>query len=406
MNFKSNLEVALNGIKANKLRSSLTMLGIIIGVSAVIIMISIGQGAGKSITDEISSMGSNMLMVRPGAEQQGPVRGAGGSVNTLTLDDAKALAKLGMVANVAPTVSGSATLAHDSETWTSQYSGTTPEMQTIKDWPTTSGSFLTDEDVSEATNVAVLGRTVVENLYPGGINPIGTKIRINKLQYTVVGVLAAKGSSMMGQDQDDVVYIPVTTAMRKMLGQKYVSQITVQAETQESMDSLENSIETLLRVRHEIQSNEEADFNIRNQAELIETVESTSAVMTMMLAGVAGVSLLVGGIGIMNIMLVSVTERTREIGLRMAVGATDSNIRNQFLVEALVLCMLGGITGILLGVAGSMLLSVIAGWSTSVTLYPILLSAGFSAAVGIFFGYYPAKQAAALDPIEALRFEK
>ncbi|MCL4441253.1 MAG: ABC transporter permease [Firmicutes bacterium] len=406
MNFKSNLEVALNGIKANKLRSSLTMLGIIIGVFAVIIMISIGQGAGKSITDEISSMGSNMLMVRPGAEQQGPVRGAGGSVNTLTMDDAKAIAKLGMVANVAPTVSGSATLAHGSETWTSQYSGTTPEMQTIKDWPTTSGSFFTDEDVSGATPVAVLGQTVVENLYPDGTNPIGTKIRINKLQYTVVGVLAAKGSSMMGQDQDDVVYIPVTTAMRKMLGQKYVSQITVQAETQESMDSLENSIETLLRVRHEIQSNEEADFNIRNQAELIETVESTSAVMTMMLAGVAGVSLLVGGIGIMNIMLVSVTERTREIGLRMAVGATDSNIRNQFLVEALVLCMLGGITGILLGVAGSKLLSVIAGWSTSVTLYPILLSAGFSAAVGIFFGYYPAKQAAALDPIEALRFEK
>jgi len=406
MNFKRNLEVALNGIKANKMRSALTMLGIIIGVSAVIIMISIGQGASKSITDEISSMGSNMLMVRPGAEQQGPVRGAGGSVNTLTMEDAEAIAKLGMIANAAPTVSGSATLAHGSETWTSQYNGTTPEMQTIKDWSTTSGSFLTDKDVSEATNVAVLGQTVVKNLYPGGTNPIGTKIRINKLQYTVVGVLAAKGSSMMGQDQDDVVYIPVTTAMRKMLGQKYISQITVQAETQEIMDSLENSIESLLKERHDIQSNEEADFNIRNQAELIETVESTSAVMTMMLAGVAGVSLLVGGIGIMNIMLVSVTERTREIGLRMAVGATDSNIRNQFLVEALVLCMLGGFTGILLGVAGSMLLSVIAGWSTSITIYPILLSAGFSAAVGIFFGYYPAKQAAALDPIEALRFEK
>ncbi len=406
MNFKSNLEVALNGIKANKMRSALTMLGIIIGVSAVIIMISIGQGASKRITDEISSMGSNMLMVMPGAEQQGPVRGAGGSVNSLTMDDAKALAKLDKVANVAPTVSGSATIAYGSETWTSQYNGTTPEQQVIKDLSITAGSFLTDEDVNEAASVAVLGKTVVENLYPDGTDPVGTKIRINKLSYTVVGVLANKGASMMGQDQDDVVYIPVTTAMRKMLGQKYVSRITVQAETQESMDSLESSIETLLRERHEIHNNEDADFNIRNQAELIETVENTSAVMTMMLAGVAGVSLLVGGIGIMNIMLVSVTERTREIGLRMAVGATDSNIRNQFMVEALVLCMLGGIAGILLGVTGSKLLSVIGGWSTSVSLYSILLSAGFSAAVGIFFGYYPAKQAAALDPIEALRFEK
>jgi putative ABC transport system permease protein len=406
MNFKSNLEVALNGIKANKMRSALTMLGIIIGVSAVIIMISIGQGAGKSITDEISSMGSNMLMVMPGAEQQGPVRGAGGSVSTLTMDDARAIAELDKVANVAPVVSGSATIAYGSETWTSQYSGTTPEQQKIKDWPTSSGSFLTDEDVSEAATVTVLGQTVVENLYPDGTDPIGTKIRINKLQYTVVGVLSSKGAAMMGQDQDDVVYIPITTAMIKMLGQKYVSQITAQAESQENMDFLESSIETLLRERHGIHNNEDADFNIRNQAELIETVESTSAVMTMMLAGVAAVSLLVGGIGIMNIMLVSVTERTREIGLRMAVGATDSNIRNQFLVEALVLCMLGGIAGILLGVSGSMIVSAIAGWSTSITLYPILLSAGFSALVGIFFGYYPAKQAAALDPIEALRFEK
>ncbi|SFG41130.1 putative ABC transport system permease protein [Desulfotomaculum arcticum] len=406
MNFKSNLEVALNGIKANKLRSVLTMLGIIIGVSAVIIMISVGQGAGKRITDQISSMGSNMLMVMPGAEQRGPVRGAGGSVNTLTLDDARAIAKLDMVANVAPVVGGSATIAYGSGTWTSQYSGTTPELQQIRDFATASGSFFTDEDVNEATPVAVLGQTVVDNLYPAGTDPVGTKIRINTLSYTVVGVLASKGASMMGQDQDDVVYIPVTTAQRKMLGQKYVSQINVQAESQDSMEFVESSIETLLRERHDIQNNEDDDFNVRNQAELIETVESTSAVMTMMLASVAAVSLLVGGIGIMNIMLVSVTERTREIGLRMAVGATDSNIRNQFLVEALVLCMLGGIAGVLLGVTGSKLLSVLGGWSTSVTLASILMSVGFSAAVGVFFGYYPAKQAAALDPIEALRFEK
>jgi putative ABC transport system permease protein len=351
-------------------------------------------------------MGSNLLMVMPGAERQGPVRGAGGSVNTLTLDDAEALAQLDRVANVAPVVSGSATILYGSQTWTTQYSGTTPALQKIKDWPTSAGSFFSAEDVSGATPVAVLGRTVVDNLYPAGTNPVGTKIRINKLSYTVVGVLAEKGAAMMGQDQDDVVYIPVTTAQRKMLGQKYVSQITVQADSQESMDYLQSSMEALLKERHAIQGSQEADFNIRNQAELIETVQSTSAVMTMMLASVAAISLLVGGIGIMNIMLVSVTERTREIGLRMAVGATDSNIRNQFLVEALVLCMLGGIAGITLGVAGSSLVSLIAGWSTSVTIYAILLSAGFSAAVGVFFGYYPAKQAAALDPIEALRFEK
>jgi putative ABC transport system permease protein len=406
MDFRRNLEVAINGIKANKLRSALTMLGIIIGVSAVIIMISIGQGASKSITDRISSMGSNMLTVRPGAGQWGPVRGAGGSVNTLTMDDARAISELDMVANVAPTVSGNSTLAYGSQTWTSQYSGTTPELLEINNLTISSGSFLTDENISNAATVAVLGQTVVESLYPDGADPIGTKIRINKLSYTVVGVLASKGAATMGQDQDDIVYIPVTTAMRKMLGQKNVGQITVQAENQESMSFVEGSIGSLLRERHDIQSNQEDDFNIRNQAELIEAVESTSAVMTMLLAGVAAVSLLVGGIGIMNIMLVSVTERTREIGLRMAVGATDGNIRNQFLVEALVLCMLGGFAGIVLGVAGSMLLSVIAGWSTSIPLYSILLSVGFSAAVGIFFGYYPAKQAAALDPIEALRFEK
>ncbi|MDF9406967.1 ABC transporter permease [Pelotomaculum isophthalicicum JI] len=405
MNLGNNFEVAVNGIKANKLRSSLTMLGIIIGVSAVIIMISVGQGASKKISDQISSMGSNLLMVSPGAGQ-GAVRGSGGNVNTLTVEDAEAIAGLNKVAYVAPELSSSATVGYASQTWTTQFDGTTPEYQLIKDWPTTSGSFFTEDDVAGATPVAVLGKTVVDNLYPDGTDPVGTTVRINKLSFTVVGVLKSKSASMGGQDQDDVIYIPITTAQRRMLGVKYVRMIDVQADTQESMSYVQSSIETLLRQRHRLTGVNSDDFNVRNMASLLETVESTSAILTLFLAGVAAISLLVGGIGIMNIMLVSVTERTREIGLRMAVGATESDIRNQFLVEALALCLVGGLAGILIGISGSKIISAFAGWQTTITISSILLSTGFSAAIGIFFGYYPAKKAAGLDPIEALRFEK
>ncbi len=405
MILSKNMEVAINGIKANKLRSALTMLGIIIGVSAVIIMISVGQGASKKISDQISSMGSNLLMVFPGAGE-GAVRGAGGRVNTLTLEDAEAISGLRMVANVAPELSGNATIAYGSQTWTAEFDGTTPELQAIKDQPTTSGSFFTEEDVNGSTPVAVLGQTVVDNLYPQGTDPIGTIIRINKLSFTVVGVLAAKGAAMMGQDQDDIVYIPVTTAQRRLLGVQNVRLINVQTESPDSMDYVQGNVESLLRERHRLAGSNNDDFQVRNLTSVLQTAESTTQIMTLLLASVAAVSLLVGGIGIMNIMLVSVTERTREIGLRMAVGATESNIRNQFIVEALVLCLIGGFTGILLGIAGSKIVSLLAGWPTSVTLYSVLLSAGFSAVIGIFFGYYPAKKASGLDPIEALRFEK
>jgi len=405
MNLANNFEVAANGIKANKLRASLTMLGIIIGVSAVIIMISVGQGASKKISDQISSMGSNLLMVSAGAGQ-GAVRGSGGNVNTLTVADAEAISELNKVVYVAPELSSSATVGYASQTWTTQFNGTTPEYQLIKDWPTTSGSFFTEDDVTGATPVAVLGQTVVDNLYPDGTEPVGTTIRINKLSFTVVGVLKSKSASMGGQDQDDVIYIPITTAQRRMLGVNYVRMINVQTDSQESMSYVQSSIENLLRQRHRLTGTSSDDFNVRNMASLLETVESTSAVLTLFLAGVAAISLLVGGIGIMNIMLVSVTERTREIGLRMAVGATESDIRNQFLVEALALCLVGGLAGILIGIIGSKIISQFAGWQTTVTLSSILLSTGFSAAIGIFFGYYPAKKAAGLDPIEALRFEK
>lgn len=405
MNIANNFELAFNGIKTNKLRSSLTMLGIIIGVAAVIIMISMGQGVTKKVQDQISSMGSNLLMVNPGAGQ-GAVRGAGGAVNTLTLEDAQAIAELNMVACVAPELSSSATLGYGNQTWTSTFTGTTPEFQLIKDWSTSAGSFFTEDDVTGAAPVAVLGQTVVDNLYPDGTDPVGTTIRLNKLTFTVVGVLAAKGSSMGGQDQDNNVYIPITTAQRRFLGVQYVRLIDVQVENAESMSFVQSSIESLLRERHRLTGTASNDFNVSNLASVLETVESTTAILTLFLAGVASISLLVGGIGIMNIMLVSVTERTREIGLRMAVGAKESDIRNQFLVEALVLCLTGGAAGILLGIAVSKIISIAAGMTMSIQPYSILISAGFAAAIGIFFGYYPAKKAAGLDPIEALRFEK
>ena len=404
MNFFNNFEVALNGLKANKLRSALTMLGIIIGVSAVIIMVSVGQGASQKISSQISSMGSNLLMVFPGAGS-GPVRGAGGNVNTLTLEDTDAIAELNLVTNVAPELSTGVTAGYASQTWTTQVNGTTPEMQQIKDLSAYSGSFFTADDVASSSPVAVLGKTVVDNLYPVDTDPVGTTIRVNKLIFTVVGVLASKGASMGGQDQDNVIYVPVTTAQVKLLGVKYVRLINVQTDTPESMNYVQTSVENLLRERHHLGKNQD-DFNVRNLTSVLEAAESATNIMTLLLASVAAVSLLVGGIGIMNIMLVSVTERTREIGLRMAVGATQSNIRNQFLVEALVLCLIGGLIGILLGIGGSKLVSQLVGWTTSVTMYSVLLSAGFSAAIGIFFGYYPAKRAAELDPIEALRFEK
>ncbi len=405
MNITNNFEVAFNGIRANKLRSSLTMLGIIIGVAAVIIMISMGQGVTKRVQDQISSMGSNLLMVYPGAGQ-GAVRGAGGNVNTLTLEDAQAIAELNMVAYVAPELSSSATLAYSNQTWTAAFNGTTPEFQLIKDWSTSAGSFFTEDDVTGATPVAVLGQTVVDNLYPDGTDPVGTTIRLNKLTFTVVGVLAAKGSSMGGQDQDNNVYIPITTAQRRLLGVNNVRLIDVQVENAESMSFVQSSIESLLRERHRLSGTSSDDFNVRNLASVLETVESTTAILTLFLAGVASISLLVGGIGIMNIMLVSVTERTREIGLRMAVGAKESDIRNQFLVEAMVLCLSGGVVGILLGIGGSKIIGMAAGMTMSIKLYSVLISAGFAAAIGIFFGYYPAKKAAGLDPIEALRYER
>lgn len=404
MKLSGNFSIALNGLRSNKLRSLLTVLGIVIGVAAVIVMIAVGQGAQAKITSQIESMGSNLLMVFP-EFSRGAVRGAGGNVNTLTREDAEAISRLPYVEQVAPELSANATIWFESQTWTAQVSGTTPELQKIKDWFPQSGAFFTDKDVNEVSLVAVLGQTVAENLFPPGTDPIGRTIRVNKLNFTVVGILPAKGASMGGYEQDNVVYIPISTAQVRMLGVNNVRLINVQAQNSESMSFLQEAITSLLRERHRIPPQGINDFSIRNMAAVQATVEDATGVMTLLLASIAGISLLVGGIGIMNIMLVSVTERTREIGIRMAVGATEKAILTQFLVESVVLSLMGGLIGIMVGVIGSWLVSWAAGWPTTITLLSVALAVGFSAAVGIFFGYYPARKAAGLDPIEALRFE-
>jgi len=403
VSFLNNLQIAVDGIITNKMRSALTMLGIIIGVAAVIIMISLGQGASKQIADQISSMGSNLLMVMPGATM-GPVKGSGGSRESLTLDDCYAIGKLDMVSGVAPQVGTSGTIAYGSETWTTDANGTTADMQTVKNIGVSDGAFISADDISNSAMAAVLGKTVVDNLFPS-TEPVGKIFTINKLAFTVVGVLSSQGASIGGQDQDDVIYIPVTTAQQRFSGSKSVDMIYVKTKTADSMDYVQSSIETLLRTRHRLTGTSSDDFNVRNLATVLAASQSSTTTMSWLLAGVAAVSLLVGGIGIMNIMLVSVTERTREIGLRMAVGATANDIRKQFVVEALVLCLLGGLMGIIIGYAGSRIISSLAGWVTYVTPLSVLISAGFSALIGIFFGYYPADKAARLNPIEALRYE-
>ncbi|MHB8157347.1 MAG: ABC transporter permease, partial [Desulfocucumaceae bacterium] len=399
-----NVGIALKGLRSNKMRSLLTMLGIVIGVAAVIVMISVGQGASMKISAQIESMGSNLLMVFP-QFSGGAVRGAGGSVNTLTKEDAEAIARLPYVARVAPELSTNATLGFESRTWTAQVSGTTPDMQHIKNWYPQSGSFFSLRDMEDNAQVAVIGKTVADNLFTSGANPIGQSIGINRLNFTVIGVLPEKGASMGGSEQDNVVYIPINAAQVRLLGVNNVRLINVQAQNPESMTFLQGVITNLLRERHRIPPKGENDFNIRNLAAVLATAEDTTRILTLLLASVAGVSLLVGGIGIMNIMLVSVTERTREIGIRMAVGATEKAILLQFLVEAVVLCLVGGAIGIILGILGARLVSAMANWPTAVSLSSVLLAVGFSACVGIFFGYYPARKAAGLDPIEALRFE-
>ena len=408
INIPSTVKISLRALRVNKMRSALTMLGIIIGVGAVIAMLAIGTGASRQIAAQIASMGSNLLMILPGATTSGGVRMGAGTQATLTLGDAEAIVReCPAVLDVAPVLNGVAQIVYGHQNWSTGVVGTTPSMLDVRDWPLASGRPFTPQDVKSATKVCLLGQTVVENLF-GDQDPVGQIVRIKSAPFTVIGVLAEKGQSANGQDQDDTIYIPVTTAQKKLFGTSFpgmVRIIMVKAKSTEALGPAEKQINELLRQRHHIGQRQENDFTVRNLTQMMQAAEQSTKVMTLLLGAIASVSLLVGGIGIMNIMLVSVTERTREIGIRMAVGAKTWDIRLQFIIEALTLSLTGGVVGIFCGVSGSEILSAVAGWNTVVSALSILLAFGFSGLVGIFFGFYPAYKASLLDPIDALRYE-
>ena len=404
----ASLRIALRALMVNKMRSALTMLGIIIGVSAVIAMIAVGSGAKKRIAEQIASMGSNLLVVMSGSSTSGGLRFGSGTVPTLTADDAKAIqAEIPDVKYVAANLSGVAQVVFGNQNWSTVINGTAPEMLQIRDWSLSLGRSFAQQDVDGATKVCLLGRTVVDNLF-GGIDPTGQVIRIKNVPFTVLGVLASKGQSTWGQDKDDVIFVPLTTAQKRLFGMQFpgmVKQIAVQAREQELMKDVESQINDLLRQRHHIQPAQDNDFTVRNLTEVMSAAEQSANVMSLLLGAIASISLIVGGIGIINIMLVSVTERTREIGIRIAVGAKGNDILLQFLIESLVLSLIGGIMGIGVGVVGTIVLAAFTQWPTLFSMEAILLAFLFSGSVGVFFGFYPARKASMLNPIEALRYE-
>jgi putative ABC transport system permease protein len=396
---------AFRALQRNKMRSFLTMLGIIIGVSAVIAMLAIGQGAEYSVKQQISALGTNVLIVFPGSQQQGGLRMGAGTMTTLTEDDAAAiLRECPAVAFVSPGTRSGGQIIAGNLNWSAGIEGTGADYLEIRQWPIEYGDFYSEQDIKTAAKICVLGKTVADNLFPES-SPVGQTIRIRNVPFRVVGVLSKKGQNAMGQDQDDIVLAPYTTVLQRLSRYPYLRQILVSATSSSNIEVAQKQITDLLRMRHKIPPGELDDFTIRNQADLAATATATTEILTILLASIASVSLLVGGIGIMNIMLVSVTERTREIGIRMSVGARGMDILTQFLIEALVLSLLGGIIGILLGVAGSTAISSFAKWPTIITAFSVILSFGFSIAIGIFFGFYPARKAALLNPIDALRYE-
>ncbi len=408
INIPSTIKISFRALWVNKMRSALTMLGIIIGVGAVIAMVAVGTGASRQIAEQIASMGSNLLIVIPGSTSSGGVRMGAGSQPTLSLGDSEAILKeCSSIEEVAPTLGGGTQIVFGHLNWSTTVTGTTPGMLIVRDWPLASGRPFTQQDVKSATKVCLLGQTVVDNLF-GSQNPIGQTIRIKNVPFTVMGVLSIKGQSTQGQDQDDVIYVPVTTSQKKLFGTQFpgmVRTIMVKARSAEDLSTAEQQITELLRQRHHIGQKQDNDFTVRNLTQIMQAREQSTQVMTLLLGAIASVSLLVGGIGIMNIMLVSVTERTREIGIRMAIGAKNWDIRLQFIIEALTLSLIGGVIGIIVGVSTAMILSSISGWATVVSLLSILLAFGFSGFIGIFFGFYPAYTASLLNPIDALRYE-
>ncbi|MEK6581613.1 MAG: ABC transporter permease [Nitrospirota bacterium] len=408
INIPSTIKISLRALRVNKMRSALTMLGIIIGVSAVIAMLAVGTGASRQIEEQMSSMGSNLLIVVPGATTSGGVRMGAGTQSTLTLADAEAIKReCPAVEEVGPNLTGVAQVVYSHQNWSTGVVGTTPGMLIVRDWTLSSGKPFTEQDVKSATKVCLLGQVVVDNLF-GDTDPVGKIIRIKNVPFTVFGVLGKKGQSATGQDQDDTIYIPVTTAQKKVFGTAFpgmIRSMMVKAKGAEYLAPAEKQINELLRQRHRIGPKQESDFTVRNLTQMMQAREESTKVMTLLLGAIASVSLLVGGIGIMNIMLVSVTERTREIGIRMAIGAKTWDIRLQFIIEALTLSLIGGLVGIIIGVTGSEILSMLAGWPTIVSPLSILMSFSFSGLVGIFFGFYPAYKASLLNPIDALRYE-
>ena len=402
--------IALRALRVNKLRSILTMLGIIIGVGAVIAMVSVGAGAQARVSEQIRSLGANLIIILPGSVASTGVRLGYGTRPTITQDDSAAIAReIPAVQATAPTVRGRDTRVFGNTNWSTSIQGTTTAYEEARQWPVVSGRYFTVEEQESAAKVVLLGQTVVDNVF-GGADPVGTMVRVGGTPLTVVGLLEKKGQSSWGQDQDDVVVIPITTANKRVLGPTQplptsVNAISVRVRDGGDMKAAEEEIRQLLRQRHKLQGYQEDDFFIRNLSEMLQAEEASSRILTMLLAAIASVSLIVGGIGIMNIMLVSVTERTREIGLRMAVGARGRDILVQFLVEAVTLSLIGGVIGIALGLGGSYAIAYLAEWRTLLNVQAVLLAFGFSAAVGVFFGFYPARKAAQLNPIEALRYE-
>jgi putative ABC transport system permease protein len=400
------LKVASTSILKNKMRTLLTMLGIMIGVGAVIVMVAIGNGAQLQIKNQIGGLGTNLIIVMPGSGMASGVNQGAGTFNKLTVGDADMLKRDGtLFSAVTPVVSTRTQAITQQGNWRTSINGVSPDFTTIRSWNTSEGAFFGDDDVRSGRKVAVIGATVVKNLFANN-DPIGAQIQIGKVPFTVVGVMAAKGQNGMGQDQDDIILVPYTTAQTRLSGNVRIGQILVSATNAEDMASAQDEVTTIMRNAHKLSGNPiDDDFTVRNQTEIADAMSGTAKVMSALLAAIASISLVVGGIGIMNIMLVSVTERTREIGIRMAIGARGSDVLTQFLVESVVMSLLGGLVGLALGYGGAALLGHLTGWATATPASAVAIAVGFSAAVGVFFGFYPAKKAAALNPIQALRFE-